>query len=206
MSFVSVAVQHHPDRAHLIPRLVERLGGQADVVEDPDPDNGSPLRTYLECLRRTPEWATHRLVVQDDTHPGDGFPEKLLKAITDKPDGLICFFAPGIAPHRAKMIRATMAGHPYAPLRAMWIPTVATCWPVGLARDFTVWADEKFPDDGTRKGDDGPVGKWANERRNVEVWATVPSIVEHPDIEPSLIGRKAGAGHNRGRVAAFFDG
>jgi hypothetical protein len=197
---LSVCVQHHPARAHLIPQLVDRLGGNVEVVTDPDPDNpqASPLRCYLECLRRTPAAATHRVVVQDDAYPADDFQARLAALVGERPDDMLALFVPGASPHRGVMMGARLV--------TSWVPTVALVWPVARAAEFVAAEAEKVSTPRRpRTGDDGPVGKWATAGR-VAVWAPVPSIVEHPDVEPSLIGRKAMAGRNRMRVAAFYDG
>jgi hypothetical protein len=201
---VSVAIQHHPARAHLIPALSAALGG-AEVVTDTDPDHGSPLRTYLAALARTPPWATHRLVVQDDAEPVDLFPMRAHPLICERPDVLIAFFTPGVAPHRTKVRRAQIARDRWAVLTGNWLPTVATCWPVRYAADFVEWANDKYGDRvGEQRGDDGPLGEWAS-RSRATMCATVPSLIQHPDVEPSLVGRKASAGANRARVAALYE-
>lgn len=199
---VSVAIQHHPSREHLVGPLLDALGG-AEVVTDPDPTGvRSPLRTYLEALRRTPPDATHRLVVQDDALPCRGFPVRMGLLVAERPDVLMPLFLPGAAPHRRVVLLASKAGERWATLDPTWIPTVALVWPVEMAVRFLAWADETL-DPEKRHGDDGPVGRWAA-RSRVRAVGPVPSIVQHPDVEPSTIGRRAGAGRNRARVAARF--
>lgn len=206
---LSVAVQHHPARAHLLPVLQERLAGlRVEVVTDPEPDAElpSPLRTYTLAAETTPAWATHRLILQDDTQPCRGFAGKLLAAIGEKPDAMVALFTPGIAPHKSAIIKAQLAEETWARLHCLWMPTVAMVWPAAVAREFAVFAREEL---GTARrgepfrGDDGPVGTFCQQYR-YDVWATVPSLVEHPDVERSLIGRPNAAGANRGRVAAAF--
>lgn len=201
---VSVAIQHHPDRAHLIPALVEALGG-SEIVEDPDPASSlrSPYRTYTEALRRTPGDATHRLVVQDDATVVERFRKRMLAAVAEQPDRLIALFVPGAPPHRAAVLRAVKAEETWVTLPPTWIPAVALVWPVGHAARFLAWADAKY-DASRRGGDDGPIGIWAQSVRERAV-APIPSLVQHEDVHPSLIGRKAQAGVNRARVAAVFD-
>lgn len=202
---VSVAIQHHPARAHLVDTLAARLGA-AEIVTDPDPDGPrSPYRTYTEALRRTPDWATHRLIVQDDAQVVDGFPDRMRALLDEHPDRLVAFFVPGAPPHRAAVRRALADGQRWVTLPPTWIPTVALCWPVDLIPSFLQWGLERWPEGVARAGDDGPVGKWAA-RAGVRAVAPVPSLVQHPDVEPSLIGRRAQAGANRARVAADYAG
>lgn len=128
------------------------------------------------------------------------------EAIAEMPDVPVAFFAPGCAPHKALVIRAQLRGERWARLHSLWYPTVALCWPTQLGLDFAAFATdelgEKLPGLPFR-GDDGPVGKFCTTRHLI-VWATVPSLVEHPDVERSLIGRPNRAGANRARVAAVF--
>jgi len=197
---LSVAIQHHPSRAHLLAALRARLG-EAEVVRDPDPTGPrSALRTYRLALKRTPKDASHRIVIQDDAWPCPGFRERAERAIRERPEELIAFFVPGVGTHRMAMQRAASLGEPWVQLpSASWAPTVALAWTVELARDFIAWSEEHFP--GPVEGDDGPVGAWARGRK-LPVWATVPSLVEHPNEEPSLFGKASKGAANRGRVAA----
>jgi hypothetical protein len=80
-----------------------------------------------------------------------------------------------------------------------WCPTVATCWPRFHVERFLAYCDGR--PDLLGMGDDNVTGSYVK-NENVAVWATVPSLVEHPDVEPSLIRRKASAGRNRYRIAA----
>lgn len=190
-------------RAHLLPALTERIG-DVDVVTDPDPDGiRSPLRTYLECLRLTPADATHRVVIQDDAWPCEGFHVKAVTALEERPDSLVCFFVPHSAGGgRNRMLRASAKGEQWTLIGGGgWIPTVATSWPTALIEPFIEFASHKrFA---RQRGDDPLVARFVRTRR-LEVWATVPSLVDHPDVEPSLIGRPHGAGRIRWRTAAMF--
>lgn len=203
---VAVAVQHHPSRAELIPPLLERLGGPVDVVADPDPDGRpSALRTYLPCLTGHPASATHVVVVQDDAWPCEAFLERAGAALAARPDALVAFSVQGAGTPGRAVLAAHRRGESWARLPAQkrgWVPTIALGWPVDHAAAFVAFALDRYPTD--YQGDDAPVGAYAYQRR-VEVWATVPSLVEHPDVVPSLIpGRRASAGRNRARVAAVM--
>lgn len=202
---ISVCIQHHPARAHLLEPLQAALSG-AETVTDPEPDANlrSPFRTYMEALRRTPEGATHRLVVQDDAWPCDGFRDKMLRRVEERPGDMIAFFTPGLRKFRRTQEAALRAGQRWSPLTAVsWVPTVALLWPVEHAKAFLAFAEPKWGGS-PREGDDYPVGMWAG-RHRVTVWATVPNLVQHPDVEASLIGKPNQAGRNRARVAAMFD-
>jgi hypothetical protein len=207
---LSVCVQHHPARAHLLP--LDGLGDH-EVVTDPDPDAryGSCLRTYLECLRSTPAGATHRLVVQDDAIPCRGFRQLAEAALVEHPDELVTFFVPGRTVLRKLMVDEHRRGRRWLqlPQSLNWTPTVALAWPVALAHDF-VPAAEAMIAARARRGmgthaDDPYVGAWRKPLK-LPVWATVPCLVQHPDLVQSLYRRtlKPRAGANRSRVAALF--
>jgi hypothetical protein len=151
----------------------------------------------------TPDHATHRIVLQDDCWPCTNFRERAEAAISDHPRSLIAFFVPGSpGGGRNRVLRASKMHEPYAPIGlGGWIPAVAVAWPVERALQFVSYV-EGSPRRHTR-ADDRAISVYARGHR-VEVVATVPSLVQHPDVEPSLIGRRASGGRNPARVAALF--
>lgn len=202
---VLVRVQHHPARAALVGPLLSRLPPGSEVVTDPNPDSPkrSPLRTYLEALRLpVADDVTHIVVVQDDAWPVDGFEEKMLDALATHPDELVCLFVPGSGSHRRQMLAAAARGQSFTRLATTWIPAVALSWPVSRAREFVEFADGRW-DVEKVGGDDARIGSFCA-RRRARPWAVVPSIVEHPDVVESLIGKRNSAGRNRARVAAVI--
>lgn len=171
-------------------------------MTDPQPEGPrSAIRTYLACLRARPDYATHLLVIQDDAVPCERFREQVENAIAERPDSLVALFLAG-APHRSAQAarRAHRKGERWIEMHERdWTPTVALVWPRELVARFLTFVEAN--PSLVRVGDDNVVGAWTTAER-VPVWATVPSLVEHPDVEPSLIGRKASGGANRMRVAA----
>ena len=205
---LDIAVQHHPDRAALVGRLLRGLKPRPRVVLDPDPSSPvrSALRTYVACLESFDPDATHLLVLQDDTVVCPRFRSRAMAAIAEHPDDLTALFVPGAGIHRKVMVRAHQQGQPFAKLAHTWVPTVALVWPRHHAESFLSWLTANRYDPWNRhRGDDGPVGKWA-QRHRVPVWGTVPSLVQHPDDTASLIGRRHSHGQNRSRVAAVYVG
>lgn len=205
----SICIQHHPSRAALLPPLLAMLP-DVEVVTDPEPDaHPCPLRCYLECLARTPEDATHRVVIQDDAILCDSFMPRMMAVLAERPDALVPLFVPGSSPHLGQVNAARAKGEDWAWLIPAWVPTVALAWPADLAARFwEVEMGKRGTLAGQRRcGDDGPVGSWVQRTKpRVNVWAPLPSLVDHPDVVESLIGRKAAAGKNPARVAAFFTG
>ena len=184
--------------------LLRRLGG-AEVVADPDPDGKpSPLRTYLECLKRTPAGYSHRVVIQDDALPCRDFLSKSYSALRERPDKLVAFFVPGIQAAGARRVREARAdGERWAQIGGTAItPVVALAWPVEIIESFVRFAESSRI--AARYTHDDPVTTIFVKKNKLEVWATVPSLVQHPDVEPSLIGKPHGAGKYPKRMAEFF--
>lgn len=170
------------------------------------------MRTYLEALRRTPPAATHRLIVQDDCIAGGALLARFLPLLAERPDALLALFVPGRTLLRRAMLDALSRGERWMPFpRYNWCPTVALCWPVDLAHSFLGFAEAVVETRARRGlptiGDDPYVGAWRKAGKfEVEVWCTVPCLVEHPDDGPSLFrGLNGKAGSNRARVAALFE-
>jgi len=199
-----VRVQHHPSRAHLLPALFDRLDQHAEVVTDPNPEDRfpSPWRTYRECLTDPGGATSHLLVLQDDAVPC----RNLVAAchLLARPEPVVLFL--GGAPVRMAMEarRAGVRGQrlvPWALRAADWLPVVAVLWPVEVAGSFIEWCgSNRLPGDPNPRSDDAVAGRWARKTRQ-QVWVTVPSLVQHADVEPSLIGRKARGGRSAWRVA-----
>jgi hypothetical protein len=202
---LSLCIQHHPARTHLLPNLLERIGG-AELVVDPDPGGEpSPLRTYQECLRRTPKWATHRIVIQDDVWLCDGFREKAETAIAEHPTAFMAFFVPAVAACGGnRMTHALKKRERYANISGVTTtPVVALSWPVVHIEAFLRYCG--LPMWEKQRGDDKVVGYFVKKNR-LTVLATVPSLVEHPDVEPSLVRGQNFNGKSRIRKAAYFIG
>ena len=161
------------------------------------------MRTYRECLLGTPSDATHRLIVQDDTLPCANFRPLALQALEERMQSLVAFFVPGVKAAGSRRVEGA------ASRKETWaqiggssiIPVVALCWPIGLVEPFLEFS--QHPHWRERAADDAVVAAFVK-RHRLDVWATVPSLVEHPDVEDSLIGKVAKAGKNKARVAAMF--
>jgi len=217
------AIMHHPSRPHLPPRLLQAMGADPRVryirvVTDPDPDthkarrshdgtimtamNVSPWRTYRACLERLPVWCTHYLILQDDVLPGRRFLWAVVEAIRHRPTSIISFFVNDLAHASATTLVANASTcsawsplHPGEP----FVPTLALAYPRDLAADLAVAPEG---DVGRPIADDQVVGDWRR-RRGLEVWLTVPNLVQHDEEAPSvLLGHREG----RPRYASCFIG
>lgn len=205
---VSVAIQHHPSRADLAAALAAEVAGE--LVADPDPEGiRSPWRTYRLALELTPADATHRLVLQDDALVCAGFVPAARAAIAARPNRMIAFYVGGNARPATPALRAAARrGSPWAELTHMtWCPAVALAWPVALIAECLAFVDaQDWPLSFTTRGcDDEIIGRFLG-HAGVTAIATVPSLVDHPDDVPSLIGKLARGGRDRRRVAACWIG
>lgn len=202
---VSIAIQHHPRRAELLPRLLSRLTPRSpQVIRDPEPDaRPNAWRTYRLALETTPSWATHRVIIQDDALPCDGFVRLLEEAIEAKRDSLITLCVCGRPKVAAReMMLAYARGDGWIQLRRFqWVPVIGLVWPVRLIRPALEWIDEQqWPREFV--ADDEIVGRVARKFREA-VLATVPSLLQHDDALPSL-ARERTFRPDPGRAAALF--
>lgn len=204
---ISICIQHHPRRADLLTGLLSALTpAKVQVIRDPDPSGpAGPWRTYRRALETTPAWASHRVILQDDVTLCRSFFSTLERALAARPDQLValCVCArPRISARRIHS--AAHDGRSWAVLDiSRFVPVIALAWPAELIAPALEWVDQQtWPREFT--ADDEIVGRAARALR-LEVLATVPSLVQHEDMVPSLIGRRVLAGgRDPGRVAALF--
>lgn len=201
MTSVSFAVQAHPARAVLAETLAGEIG--AEVVYDPEPDAylKSPWRSFQHLLATTPDWATHRVQVQDDAIVCPGFADAVTRALPARPDRLLILYVGRNAhSHAQRVMAACDRDETWAELdTASWCPTVATVWPRRLIDELFAYVEEN-PPPARVTADDAIVGKFL-QATGERPLACVPSLVEHRDDEPSLMNRM-----RRGRVAACYVG
>ncbi|MDR7492189.1 MAG: hypothetical protein QN122_12155 [Armatimonadota bacterium] len=201
---LSIAVQAHPLRAPSALRIAAELAGEPCWDPDPDGQLRSAWRTYRRALAETPPWATHRLIVQDDVRVCRGCRQAAERAAALAPDRVICLYVGG-APRAgaARLMRGACEGRALVDLGTIpFCPVVATMWPVRLVPRFLAWVDEqRWPAD--FRADDEIAGRFLL-AHGLTPLATVPSLVQHPDTEPSLVGRRARGGEDATRVAALW--
>ena len=85
-----------------------------------------------------------------------------------------------------------------------FIPVVGLLWPVEKAAEFLAWSEQaKLPGHPNPRSDDAVVGRWAAVTKQTTRFL-IPNLVDHPDMEPSTIGRLPHWGQDRGRTALMF--
>lgn len=205
---IHARVQHTPSRADLIAPLLEQLAPlQTEIIEHAS-EPPSPWGGYRLCLDDPPD-CTHLLILQDDAEPAANFAAAVQQIADVNPDTPVCLFLarlPRDASSQAE--RAMKQDRRYVTLSwRSFLPIVAVLWPLAKAVEFRDWADEhadRLPGiRGEPRSDDAVAGRWKMVTRQT-VRACVPSIVEHPDMVPSTIGRRAQWGQDRNRCAAFL--
>jgi len=198
-------VQHHPSRASLIPGLLERLSPLTVEVVPHASVPPNPWLGYRQCLQNIPDCG-HLLIIQDDAVPCLNFAAAVEQVAASNPDAPVSLWLSYHPAGTAGRARQAMIRNK----RYVWfgytkyVYLVAMLWPRRLACDFLEWSATDR-DTLRHRADDGVVAKWARETRQ-EIRVTVPSLVEHPDVVPSVKGgsQKAAAGHDKARVAMLL--
>lgn len=205
MLSVEVRVQHHPSRAHLIDRLAASLGDLPyAVVSDPGGQRPIAWRTYRECLVRANGAACYTLILQDDTLPCPGFPTALRSCLDAAEGAPVALFTPRTA-LRSKIPywQAQRDGKTFCVLdRREWVSVVALAWPGELIPRFLAWADQRGYGPDRSRADDAIVGEFMR-ATGTQVLASIPCLVEHPDVEPSLANGRSGWQRNPRLALAF---
>lgn len=191
---LSVAIQHHPERANLLPRLVPELE-HADalrIVVDPQPYDAlrSAWRTYVECVKVGVELdCDHHLIVQDDAVPCPHAVEAIRKAIEARPDAVVAACVCGNARRtEIRMCDAWAKGWAWADVDVFeWCPTVATWYPQEALQMFAEWIETRV----YRRPqitDDTEVSAFLQHYLpSIRCLATVPCLFEHPDDTYSMV-------------------
>lgn len=188
---IFTVIQHHSSRVREAAELIERLDGLDPIlVTDPGGPKTSTWRTHRLCLESVPDNASHLLVVQDDAWPCDRFDDAVYAAICEKPESILCLFAPGAGPVARQFGMARRAGSRWMPWRiSAYLPLVAVVYPADLARQIPAFADAKRFAIG--RADDAIVGSFVRAHK-LQAWASVPCLVQHRDELASVMRMPSG--------------
>lgn len=166
-------------------KLAKDLNGR--VVCDPTPDaTPSSWRSYAECIR-VAEGPT--VILQDDVIAGANMLAALEQIHARHHGELVAGFhtryPAAAAPALAK---AAEQGSAYArlPVFGAYLPSVCLLWPARLIDLLKDWRPVK---ERVAAADDAMLAMFCRRVAYVDSYlATVPSLVEHPDSVPSLMG------------------
>ncbi len=194
MHRISVRIQHHPERVGLPRRLIAQLGAFEDVLVVPDPEPDGLLdawRAHRACLEALPADATHLLLLQDDALPVERFASLLSHAVEERPNDVLCAFAPGFGYLRTQFTQASLGRERFVPLRVgAFVPCVAIVYPRAFIAGLLEWVDHRSTDRQKRRlrgADDGVLAMYCRHAR-IHPLLIVPSIVEH-DAAVQSVGK-----------------
>ena len=165
----------------------------------------NPLEGYRHALTDPPD-CTHLLVIQDDASVCADFAYTLQRVVAAQPaDPIALFLAKLPRVDHVASLKALQADKRFIALRGYsFCPVVAVVWPIDKAEQFLRWSlVAKLPGGPRAASDDAAVGLWIRTRRN-RVLACVPSIVQHPDEEASIIGKRSMWGKDKARTSEIF--
>lgn len=207
-------VQHTAGRDVALRRLLPLLPPESEVITDHEVSNPNPFRNYLRCLEGAPPGITHLCVMQDDAVPCTGLAGRLQEAVGERPDDVLSLFVGGLSGKTRKDFWAAQSrGDRWSTVYFRETHhVVALVWPVPLAQQFLAWwaSGPKIPGPKVQRSDDAVVTHWikstyANRQTRLQVWATVPCLVEHPDDLPSIVQNARRLGDKGRRAIAFID-
>ncbi len=163
------------------------------IVTDPAPGGpASALRAARRAWGAVADGATHHLVVQDDMLLADNFSTYLELAVAARPDDVLCFFTEWGSRTSHAVRLATVDGRSWVPVLDPYIPTAATLYPAGIARELAAC-------EGFDVADDVLLLRFVRER-GITPYVSVPNLAEHAS-SPSLIGNDLLMGPRR---SAYF--
>ena len=174
------------------------------MVTDDGPLPANPWRGYQLCLQSVASSvAEHGVILQDDVVLCENFGPAIAQIAETNDDAPVVLFLGALPIPTAKRARMAMKkGEHYVDLSHRdFCPVVGMLWPRHKAQEFLTWSSEqKLPN---ARSDDAVTGYWANKSQQ-RIRVTVPSLVQHPDLESIVHPKRAKNGKDRGRVALHF--
>ncbi len=180
------------------------------VIEDCGASPSNPWRGYQLCLRDLPSSASHVVVIQDDAIVCRNFAQAVERIVSAVPDDPVCLFLGGLPRTTAKQalrILRNKADTRFVPLSFRdFMPVVGVVWPKAKAGHLLEWSKTaRLPGMPNPRSDDAVCGAWQRFEKQ-RVLCTLPSLVQHPDDQPSHVRREPGHGKDAGRIALMYIG
>lgn len=198
---LTVAVMTVPGREDALERLTAAIHPLEPIIVSDVDKTRDVWAQYRRCMTEG-ELGTHRLVLQDDSLPVEGFAEQALAVIAKRPSRIVCLYTPALPAYFGRaMLVARSSGWPFCELkvRGMFCPLVATVWPAGLARECANWP--KHSKGNPMRADDARVQDWLRATKRFAT-AAVPCLVDHDEEIPSAL---ANGGRYSRRAAILPD-
>jgi hypothetical protein len=211
---VLARVQGHPSRKRLHAPLLDALAPLERELSIHSSQPPNPLNGYQQALDAIPDVFSHVVVLQDDVALCKNFPLAVTRIAESQPDVPVILFLARLPKYEAQhFMRALIKDQRYVQARPRsggFLPVVGVLWPRQKAEFFRDWTREyvhRLPGYPRRApaSDDAAFALWSI-RNKERVLVAVPNLVEHPDAEPSIIGRRPKWGKDKGRVALSFIG
>lgn len=135
---VSYAIQHHPSRADLLPRILSAVP-DAVVATDPEPETKLNWPVGKLAWSSFEPGATHHVVLEDDAIPCAHFREAIELAIAARPTYCLSFWA-----NKKQVGEALALGYSWV-RSPKFYGTVCVALPVPWIPAFIEWGDgEKY--------------------------------------------------------------
>ena len=183
---LTVAIMTVAGREHALDRVLAAITPLEAVIVIDEARSRDTWTQYRRCLTEG-DLGTHRLVLQDDALPVEGFAERALAAIAERPNRLVCLYTPALPAYFGRaMLTAANSGHAWCELavRGMFTPLVATVWPAGAARSCVEWKGHSRGN--PMRADDARVQDWLKATKKYAT-ASVPCLVDHDEELPSAL-------------------
>lgn len=183
---LTVAIMTVPGREAACERLVEAIAPLEPVVISDDELTRNTWAQYRRCMTEG-ELGTHRLILQDDALPVEGFAELASDVIQKRSSRIVCLYVPALPAYFGRaMLVARGSAFPWCELavRGMFCPLVATCWPAKLALDCASWKGHARGN--PMRADDARVQDWLKATKKYATGA-VPCLVDHDETLPSAL-------------------
>lgn len=184
---ISIAIMAHPKREPEAVVLLDRLKKmpfcQAQIIYDTD---NNEWETGVRCWLEQDQSSVYSIVIQDDAIIDQYFYKNLLQAINTVPkDSMISFYTGKVRPWATKVSRAVAQAEAE---QASWLAHPFLFWGVCVAMPTKIVPTVinevvKF----NQLQYDFRLGKYFKDR-NIDVYYTHPSIVDHNANMPSLTG------------------
>lgn len=183
---LTVAVMTVPGREQSLDRLLAAIAPLEPIIVSDTEHTRNTWAQYQRCLTEG-ALGTHRLVLQDDALPVEGFAELAVAALEKRSSRIVAFYVPALPAYFGRaMLVAAGGSFPWCELgvRGMFCPLVATCWPAGLAQACSSWPGHRRGN--PMRADDARVMDWLKSQKKYAT-ATVPCLVDHDETLPSSL-------------------
>jgi len=183
---------------------------EVSVHESVPPSPWDGYKQALRSLLADASRPTHGLILQEDVTVCKNFPLAVERIATRYPELPVLLYLSWL-PRRAAMLANKCAPtQRYLELHLKpneFMPIVAVLWPMEKAEEFLNWTENNHRRLGhpQPRSDDGVAGRWCGYTKQCVV-ATLPSLVQHEDVVPSIWGRRTSWGRDKGRTALRFIG